>query len=120
MVIPGLHLTLGIFLKIFKVFDKECRRLDFRIGHKEGDDEKLEEVMDNLFFTEDKIFSFQESLASCTEIFFQQLSQLDDEEGRDEENDAEEDERRKQLREKYTNHRDKVENIIKKLVCIFN
>ena len=106
MVIPGLHLTLGIFLKLFKVFDQACRRLDFRIGHKGIEDENLEEVMNKVFFTEDKIFNYQDSLAACTEIFFHQLSQLDDE------NETE----RTQLQEKYMDHKNKVEEQIKKLV----
>ena len=88
------------------MFDKYCRRIDYRLAYKGDGDEELEEVMTKLFFTEDKIFSFQESLANCTDIFYFQLSQLedDDEDGRN------------TLQDTYIDHRNKVENTIGKLV----
>lgn len=104
--VPGLHLTLGIFLKLFKVFDQACRRLDYRLTHNNDNDEEIEKVMNELFFQEEKVFNFRESLAACTEMYICQLSQL-------EENDVES---REILQETFKEHQEKVESMIAKLV----
>ena len=102
-------MTLGIFLKIFKLFEQACRRLDYRIVGNYKEDDHLDEIMDDLFFKEGKIVNFQESLAACTDTYLYQLSQFEDE--TDEEG-------RKALETTYTQHRDKVEALILTLVSL--
>lgn len=96
-------MTLGIFLKMFNVFDQACRRLDYRLTHNEDDEE---EVMNELFFREGKIFDFKESLAVCRESYLTQISALNDEDNLI----------RESLEKTFMEHRDKVENVIEKLV----
>ena len=104
MVIPGLHLTLGIFLKIFKLFDQECRRFDYRL--KRQNDEELEKILEDLFFKEAKIFNFEVALTECTNMYLNEMTNIadDDEYGRGE------------LQKRFDEHRKKVETIIHKLV----
>ena len=103
-------MTLGIFWKLFNVFDRECRRLDYLLQiNRDEADEELEKVLDELFFTEDKICNFQESLAQCTEGFLMQLEEID------EDNDN----GRTILMDRYKSHVEKVEGLIKKLVSFF-
>ena len=100
-----MHLTLGIFLKIFKLFDRECRRLDYRLRH-QNDDEELEKIVEDLFLKEQRVFDFEEGLIECTSTFLYQLSQLadDDIEGRT------------NLENTFTAHKSKVEAVIQKIV----
>ena len=92
------------------MFDRECRRLDYLLQEKGDDiDETLEKVLDEIFFIEDKIFNFQEALAQCTEGYLVQLGEIDDDD----------EEGRIKLMNTYTHHLEKVENQIKKLVCLF-
>ena len=78
VVIPGLHLTLGIFLKLFNLFDQECRRIDYIIKHEKDDDEEIEGLLNELFFQEGKIHHFRESLETCTDAHLSQIGMLDD------------------------------------------
>ena len=102
VVIPGLHLTLGIFLKLFKLFDQEVRRLDFRLGRLDQEEDVVEQeikdVLNELFFIEDKISNFEESLSTCivrTDLYLYDISQLEDEDT----------EGRKELEETFQTHR---------------
>ena len=102
-----MHLTLGIFLKLFNVFDRECRRLDYLLREKEDAiDETLDKALDDIFFIEDKIYNFLEALAQCTDTYFVQLSEIDDDD----------EEERSRLEAMYNQHKEKVETQIKKLV----
>ena len=92
---------------MFNVFEQSCRRLDYRLLRSSDESVQVDEsVMDELFFKEGKIFNFEESLATCTDTFLYQLSQFGDD-------DIEE---RHLLEATYKQHRDKVEDMITKLV----
>ena len=101
-------MTLGIFLKVFKLFDRACRRLDYRLMWDAGDEE-TDQIMDELFYREEKIANFEESLAVCTDTYTYQLSQLSEDD---------EDER-KELETTYMEHRQKVEDLLKRLVILY-
>lgn len=62
--------------------------------------------MDELFYKEEKICNFQESLSICTETYIYQLSEMDDDDL----------EGRNVLETTFTEHREKVEQLINKLV----
>ena len=99
-------MTLGIFLKIFNLHDQECKRLDYLLTRTEDDIENEDEdVMNHIFFTEDKIAIFQDSLLEFTHNYSMALSL-----------ETNEDEARK-LHEIYVERTNKVEDLIQKLVC---
>ena len=64
--------------------------------------------MDELFYKEEKISNFEESLAICTDMYSYQISQLGD----DDEDEREE------LVKTFTEHRKKVEDLLKTLVTL--
>ena len=64
-------------------------------------------MLNELFFIEDKISNFEESLSTCTDLYLYDISQLEDEDT----------EGRKELEETFQTHRNKVLQLIKKLVC---
>ena len=100
-----MHLTLGIFLKLFKLFDQECRRFDYRVGNQSAD-EDLENILEDLFFKEEKVFNFDLALKECTTNFLYNMTNLEDEDVN----------KRTELERRYNEHRKKVEAIIQKLV----
>ena len=79
-----MHITLGIFLKIFNLLELYCKRIDYRIlnvDHTVGDDD----VIDQVDFLESYVANLEEALLACTANFNWQVIQLedDDNEGRD-------------------------------------
>ena len=110
VVVPGLHLDLGIFPKMFKLFDRDCRRLDYRLVGHNTDDDQADKILNELFYKEDKIYNFQESLAICTDTYLYQMSQLGDED----------DDERKALEETFNEHCKKVEDLLKNLVIFIH
>ena len=67
VVIPGLHLILGIFLKIFNLFERECKRFDYLLEN------STEEILGQMFHLEDYIASLEQGLATCTNTYNWQL-----------------------------------------------
>ena len=67
-----------------------------------------EDVMEHIFFTEDKIANYEESLAVFTENYYLTLSALDESET----------EEAAKLQEMFTERTKKVEDLIEKLVSI--
>ena len=109
--VPGLHITLGIFLKIYKLFSRGCRHLDYRVAKLTGRDEDEEEneeldlALEQLTNKENSLERYRKSLAVCTDSYYKQLVELTDE------NEAEE------LTAVYKNHCENVELGLNKLVC---
>ena len=89
------------------MFDQACKRIDYRLTKSKEDEDVDDNVMDELFFKEGKIFDFKESLAMCTDTYLNQLSELEDED----------EESRTILTSTFKEHSEKVEMMINKLVC---
>ena len=106
-----MHITLGIFLKIFKLFDRGCKHLDYRLARCSVDDdmedEELERALETVTNKEDSIERHRHNLANCTEMYYKQIMDADDE------NTA------RELTATFRNHCETVEAGLKRMVCLF-
>ena len=104
-----MHITLGIFLKIFKLFDRAAKHLDYRLSRcgelEEGEGDELEEALQKVTDKEDSIERHRENLEVCTEMYYKQLMDIEDEdEARD-------------LTTTFLKHCESVGTYLKKMVC---
>ena len=77
----GLHITLGIFLKLFNLLEQQCKQLDFQLTHyllKRENVDELSSIIQCIFDMEDLIRRLETGITNCTEHYNWKMIQLKD------------------------------------------
>ena len=80
--LPSLHITLGIFHKIFNLFERSCKQLGYQLVHflSHGEDQfdEISMQIKRIVSIEDFIHQLETGKENCTESYHWKMIQLDD------------------------------------------
>ena len=113
MATSALHITLGVFLKIFKLLEETCKQLDYQLSHyllkKHYDLHSMSQQIEGIFRLHDYIRRLEDGVNKCTEHYNWKMPQHGD-------NDVE----RHKLQDLYNNHINRLEEEQQKKVYIIS
>ena len=73
MATSALHITLGVFLKIFKLLEETCKQLDYQLSHyllkKHYDLHSMSQQIEGIFRLHDYIRQLEDGVNKCTEHY---------------------------------------------------